>query len=699
MANDVDININATDNTSDALNKASRNMDKMGKKAKEAAKKTDQLSDEMQDVNKDSAGLTRGLGNVGSAFGTVTAAIGAATVALAGISLNQQRWAELGREIKQSAQQVGVSTLQWQRYSHVVNLVGGDVDDLKGAFEELNIRSTEAAQGNRELQQQFERTGIAFRDFIKLSPAQQMDAIAEAARNMGSGAERVEFLDKALGGDGFKLIPFIEEDLRALGDEAQRFGLILDDEAIEAANEFSRAIAELDARLTGLGNVLALRVSPEITAFVNSLLPHIETVTGLFAGDMPVNIPNPNLIDGAGGGSGTGRDGLPSATSSRRVRQNFGVGLGDVARVEGDALQRLLSGATSTGRTISAEGRQVEVFRSETGQLFFQALKDEVGNPLDAYTIENEKAQQKIEEAIRESGGANIFGDLVPVIEDKWITTVNRSIAAQNANTLALEKLTFEQKLEAKLQEDSRRTFAPDLTPEKVNPYFIPPYPPETFPGVIAADETRANAPDAALGSGILGGAAGGLIGLIAGAGAGAKAGGLAGLALGPAGAGLGAIAGAIIGAVGSLLLSEVIASAQEVNPENVEGLLEEARQAMITGGSFGTPSTVPDEAQTEENLEQTEVLWTNHNDNVEADSAATFEEIRAAYTAKMKEAGNTVQADQAETWDGVVNDIESRRPILTLGGIELENDSLLADFGYEILSGLRDDGRLYEFV
>ena len=81
-------------------------------------------------------------------------------------------------------------------------------------------------------------------------------------------------------------------------------------------------------------------------------------------------------------------------------------------------------------------------------------------------------------------------------------------------------------------------------------------------------------------------------------------------------------------------------------------------------------------------------------------------EEVTTAFTNMsnsvldtMNTLAQNIEATMQNAWDNVVDDIESRRPTLVLGGVEIEDESLLADFAYRNLVALRDDGRLYEFV
>ena len=167
---------------------------------------------------------------------------------------------------------------------------------------------------------------------------------------------------------------------------------------------------------------------------------------------------------GAGtAGADTAGTAGPAVTGSglRKVTESLTVGLGDISRVQGGPLQSLLAGATSTGRTIQAEGRQVELFRSTAGDIFFKALKDEVGNPLDAYTIESKEALDKIESAISDTGGFNIFGDLVPIIEEKWIGAAEKLDRAgdglmDSASRLSAAAGAFDTAVQAQAQALSR---------------------------------------------------------------------------------------------------------------------------------------------------------------------------------------------------------------------------------------------------
>ena len=92
----------------------------------------------------------------------------------------------------------------------------------------------------------------------------------------------------------------------------------------------------------------------------------------------------------------------------------------------------------------------------------------------------------------------------------------------------------------------------------------------------------------------------------------------------------------------------------------------------------------------------QLESLWT---DTVIQEGTAAFSTMSDAAVEIVNTLVQNIETSFVRVWDNIIDDFETRRPILTLGGIEIETTSVLAEFFYEGLTALRSDGRLYEFV
>ena len=142
----------------------------------------------------------------------------------------------------------------------------------------------------------------------------------------------------------------------------------------------------------------------------------------------------------------------------------------------------------------------------------------------------------------------------------------------------------------------------------------------------------------------------------------------------------------------GSQEAMDVSATVDEIlgnqTPEDVEALTDATSVAFAHSIDL---NTVIDTVST-----QLENLW---SDSVEEGGTLAFSNMSTSVLETITTLTQNIETAFTNAWDAIVDDFESRRPILTLGGVEIENRSLLADFAYENFAALREDGRLYEFV
>lgn len=188
------------------------------------------------------------------------AALTAGAVAIAGDT------AEAAKQAANMAATLGMSTDEYQRLAYAIEKYGADATDLVDLLGQTADYAIEAANGNKTYAELFERMGIDVQEFIKLSPADQMMALADALASVEDPTQRLAIASALLGDDlSKKLTPVLlkgSEGLKELGDEAERLGLVMSEEAIQAGQEYAQQLVELDGRLESLKQTIGLALIP-----------------------------------------------------------------------------------------------------------------------------------------------------------------------------------------------------------------------------------------------------------------------------------------------------------------------------------------------------------------------------------------------------------------------------------------------------
>lgn len=182
-------------------------------------------------LDADEASFAQGdalLGGVHKALlGLATAAAGAA----AGLAVLVKQTAAAGAEAKDASARMGITTDEVQELGFAARMSDASLEELQQALVFL------AKKGSKDVA----------RDLGVL--ADQIAALDEA--------DRVAFAFENFGKAGTRLLPFLvqgSEGIARLRAEAREMGLVLDRDAIEAADGFDDALQRIGERLTGLRN-------------------------------------------------------------------------------------------------------------------------------------------------------------------------------------------------------------------------------------------------------------------------------------------------------------------------------------------------------------------------------------------------------------------------------------------------------------
>lgn len=203
-------------------------------------------------------------------LGATLAAVGAIAAGLAGAFFHETSvLTDLGFEIDQTSQKLGITANALQEMRHVARAAGLDAEALDHGMRHLSLTVLEASQGNYEAAYSLGLVGAHARDASgKLMPADKiLESVAAKFAKMPDGVNKTALAMKVFGREGAAMIPVLNmgaagiEKLRA---EAHKFGTVMDADMIARAKESKKSAIELDEALEGLRMAL---VGPQLGAF------------------------------------------------------------------------------------------------------------------------------------------------------------------------------------------------------------------------------------------------------------------------------------------------------------------------------------------------------------------------------------------------------------------------------------------------
>jgi len=212
-----------------------------------------------------SAGALALLGGTGaSAAIAAVGAVGAAMVA------NATRVATMADEFGKLSQRTGVAVEDLSKLAYAASLNDATLADLEQALKGLSNKMQEGSTAFAEL-------GVAVRDGAgNMRPVKDvLFDLANAFQRLPDGAQKAALANKLMEESGVRLIPLLNngaEGLKAMADEAERFGVVVSEELAQRSAELNDNIVRLKASATGLANELGEALVPALADFTSHLL-------------------------------------------------------------------------------------------------------------------------------------------------------------------------------------------------------------------------------------------------------------------------------------------------------------------------------------------------------------------------------------------------------------------------------------------
>lgn len=217
------------------------------------------------------------LGNlvqVATAAAAAVAAVAAATIAGA---LSTAGYA---RDVEQTAATLGLTTERYQELAYAVERTGGSTEDLATLLTKLTLAQQGAAAGSQAQIDAFKALGLSMDQVKSADPAELLRLVADGMARTASSTERLAAANAIFGDDlARKVIPILTlgaDGLAALGVEAKQLGLVMSDDALQAATDFGAQVAVLEALAVSLRNELSSAVIPTLIRLTSEFLAWVQ---------------------------------------------------------------------------------------------------------------------------------------------------------------------------------------------------------------------------------------------------------------------------------------------------------------------------------------------------------------------------------------------------------------------------------------
>lgn len=212
--------------------------------------------------------------DAGRAIGKAFAVLGVASVgAAAGVFKLAENTAAAGDEIAKTSKGLGVAANELQRLRFAAERSGGTAQGMTRALRTMTVGLQDAVtKGTGPVAEGLDAIGLSAADLEDRGIEQQFSIIADALGQVDDASKRSAISMKLFGSrGGAALAPLLNEGpegIRALGDEAERLGLIMGGDALVASEQFADDLLDFKGVITGVAREVGSALLPQISKWL-----------------------------------------------------------------------------------------------------------------------------------------------------------------------------------------------------------------------------------------------------------------------------------------------------------------------------------------------------------------------------------------------------------------------------------------------
>jgi hypothetical protein len=222
------------------------------------------------------AGVNRvkqGFQNLATFAAAATAAIGAAGI---GAVLLASQAAATAKTIDLQSRALGVQVEQYQKLTQAAASFGLEQQDVAQAMVKTTLALQAGAEGGEAQAEAFKKLGLDLKATLALKPDERLLALSDAFRQVKGDVDRLSLANALFGDDlAVKLLPLLTAgsvQIRQLGEEAAKLGIILTRDDVDASLRFAKAQGEVLRVLDAVKLKIGVAISPALTEIAEKFL-------------------------------------------------------------------------------------------------------------------------------------------------------------------------------------------------------------------------------------------------------------------------------------------------------------------------------------------------------------------------------------------------------------------------------------------
>lgn len=242
------------------------------------------LKTEAKNSNIGLQAMTEALGKIGS-VAKVSCAVAVASIVAIGttavatgkkIFSMAKATSDYGDEIDKESQKLGISAENYQKLDYAMQMNGASIDDLSKGVKTITIELGKAEKGEKGAGKSFEALGVSLKDAsgkVKSNEQVLLESV-DALSKMENENQRNALAQEIFGKSSAELKPLLNsgaDGIKELMEEAEKYGMVMSDEAVKSSAEFNDSLTRLTKTAEGLKNTIGATLMPSITQIMDAL--------------------------------------------------------------------------------------------------------------------------------------------------------------------------------------------------------------------------------------------------------------------------------------------------------------------------------------------------------------------------------------------------------------------------------------------
>jgi len=230
-------------------------------------------------VQKGMKGIGASLKKHSKAIGLGMTAVGGSILAVGATSV--KAFAEMGDEVHKMSLRMGTSTEWLSQMKYAAELGGTSLDTVEKASKRMASTLEDAKDGLATSVDALDKLGLSVEEFDGLSPEEAFMKMAGAVADIEDPMTRSAIAQDVFGKSGTDMLPMLSEGtdgLKAMMDEAEKFGPIMDKDAAEAAAKLTDQMSQLKGGFANIQAEIAGKLIPILIPLIDKIRDAISNV-------------------------------------------------------------------------------------------------------------------------------------------------------------------------------------------------------------------------------------------------------------------------------------------------------------------------------------------------------------------------------------------------------------------------------------